>query len=453
MGLKLLLVCVSVGLIPAQTFSAIIGTNPPALPLTLERIANLPANEESAWKSYLKNSERQLRADQEFFRNELRKLKISEPARPPEGRGVRGIPLDQPKERYAQAEALRIADIILSFQTPAGGWSKNLDLTQHRRAPGERFSTDNTSRFPSSSDNDAPRDQGWNYVGTFDNDATVTQLRFLAKVIRALSLTREVKNGTATPTRTGQSRPTSEKEYRAAFLRGLDYIFAAQYPNGGWPQVWPLQGGYHDAITYNDNAMIQVLELLRDVAAGLNEFDFVAAKTRTRASESVKRGIHCILETQIVISGHRTVWCQQHDPLTLQPCSARNYEMPGESSAESASIIQFLMKEPKPSQQIIVAVEAAAAWFENTKIKDVAYRFAGESGRLLVDVPGSSPLWARYYDIATQRPIFGDRDKTIHDNVNEISKERRNGYAWYRDTPAHALDQYSAWHKTFSLPR
>ena len=127
--------------------------------------------------------------------------------------------------------------------------------------------------------------------------------------------------------------------------------------------------------------------------------------------------------------------------------------MPGESSAESASIIQFLMKEPKPSQQIIVAVEAAAAWFENTKIKDVAYRFAGESGRLLVDVPGSSPLWARYYDIATQRPIFGDRDKTIHDNVNEISKERRNGYAWYRDTPANALDQYSAWHKTFSLPR
>ena len=40
----------------------------------------------------------------------------------------------------------------------------------------------------------------------------------------------------------------------AAVLRGLDYTFAAQFPNGGWPQVWPLEGGYHDAITFNDGA-------------------------------------------------------------------------------------------------------------------------------------------------------------------------------------------------------
>ena len=63
-------------------------------------------------------------------------------------------------------------------------------MTKHARAPGERFSADNTSRFPISSDNDLPHDRSWNYVGTFDNDATVTQLRFLAKVIRALDVRR-----------------------------------------------------------------------------------------------------------------------------------------------------------------------------------------------------------------------------------------------------------------------
>jgi hypothetical protein len=26
--------------------------------------------------------------------------------------------------------------------------------------------------------------------------------------------------------------------------------------------VWPLQGGYHDAITYNDNAFVQDVALL-----------------------------------------------------------------------------------------------------------------------------------------------------------------------------------------------
>jgi PelA/Pel-15E family pectate lyase len=82
-------------------------------------------------------------------------------------------------------------------------------------------------------------------------------------------------------------------------------------------------------------------------------------------------------------------------------------------------------------------------------MKDIAYRFTREEGRVLVEAPGSGPLWARYYDIATDRPIFGDRDKSIHANVNEISKERRNGYAWYRDTPAKALEQYSTWRKKF----
>jgi PelA/Pel-15E family pectate lyase len=414
----------------AHAVAAIIGTNPPALPLTLERIATLPGDKQSAWKAYLKNSGWQLRADQEFFHKELRDHQIAQPTTPPETHGVRGIILDKPTDWYAQTEALRIADILVSFQTPAGGWSKNIDMTNHRRKPCERFSTDNTSRFPISSDNDTPRDRSWNYVGTFDNDATVTQLRFLAKVISAPGA-----KGT--------------KIYREAFLRGLDYIFAAQYPNGGWPQVWPLQGGYHDTITYNDDAMVQILELLRDVAAGGRDFGFVPNKTRARAAQCVKHGVECILATQIVVNGRRTVWCQQHDALTLEPCSARNYEMPSESSAESAKITQLLMGDPNPSREIIAAVHAAAEWFEKTKMKDIAYRFTGQEGRLLVEAPGSGPLWARYYDIATDRPIFGDRDKSVHDNVNEISKERRNGYAWYRDTPVKALEQYSIWREKF----
>jgi PelA/Pel-15E family pectate lyase len=418
----------------AHAFGAIIGTNPPALPLTLQRIATLSADRQIQWTAYVKNSERQLGADQQFFQKELSKHHIKQPTTPAEAHNVRGITLDKAADWYAQPEALRIADILVSFQTPAGGWSKNLDMTKQPRAPGERFSADNTSRFPVSSDNDAPRDRNWNYVGTFDNDATVTQLRFLAKVIAAQGV-----------------KP--HKAYRTAFFRGLKYIFAAQYPNGGWPQVWPLQGGYHDAITYNDDAMVQVLELLRDLAAGEGEFRFVPIKTRARAETSVKRGIECILATQIVVKGRRTVWCQQHDALTLEPCSARNYEMPSQSSAESAQIIQFLMGEANPSREIIAAVHGAAAWFEQMKINDIAYRYAGESGRLLVDAPGSGPLWARYYDIATNRPIFGDRDKTIHDNVNEISKERRNGYAWYRDSPGKALEKYSRWRNEFPAAR
>ena len=137
--------------------------------------------------------------------------------------------------------------------------------------------------------------------------------------------------------------------YRAAFLRGLDYVFAAQYPNGGWPQVWPLQGGYHDAITFNDNAMTNILHLLLDVSEGTNEFVFVPEHVRALAAASLKRGINCLLACQIVVDGHRTVWAQQYDPLTRQPTSARNYEMPSQVAGESASIMIFLMQLPRRS--------------------------------------------------------------------------------------------------------
>jgi PelA/Pel-15E family pectate lyase len=408
----------------AQTFAAIIGTNVPASPLTAERVAALPAKQQTVWKVYLDRSARQMKADRNFLQTEMRAHKIETPLVPPAGHSANSLALDKPDDWYGTAEARRIADIVVSFQTPAGGWSKNLDMTKHIRAPGEAFAPDNNTRSPTAADFDLARDPNWHYVGTFDNDATITQLRFLAKVIAATK--------------------TKNLPYLKSFQRGLDYIFAAQYPNGGWPQVWPLEGGYHDAITFNDDAMLNVMELLRDVANGQDEFSFTSQKIRAKAAASLKRGIDCILATQIVVHGRQTVWCQQHDALTLQPASARNYEMPSECSAESASIVLFLMQLPNPDSNVVAAVDAACAWFEKTKIEGKAYKIVEGRGRELVDAPGSV-VWARYYEIGTDRPIFGDRDKSIHDDVSEISLERRNGYGWFRDTPKRVLEHYARW--------
>lgn len=415
----------TLGVVPSLC-GAIVGTNSAALPLTAKRIAALPKNRLPAWKKYLERSERQLRADQKFFRTEMRKHDVKVSLSPPPGSSRSRLPLNQPAVWYAQAEALRIADIVVSFQTPAGGWSKNLDMTQHPRAPGEQFAAGNTSIYLAKFDNDAPPDIHWNFVGTFDNSATITQLRYLAKVVATVG-------------------PDRDASYRTAFLRGIDYILAAQFPNGGWPQIWPVQGGYHDAITFNDDAIIKVLQLLSDLASGQNEFAFVPEPTRKLAAASIQRGIECILETQIIVGGRRTVWCQQHDALTLQPTAARNYEMPSQCGSEGAEIMMFLMRLPNPSPKTVAAVHAAAAWFEKTRLRDVAYKTVGDEGRQLVPSPGSGPLWARYYEIGSDRPIFGDRDKTIHDTVSEISKERRDGYSWFNETPKQALEQYARW--------
>jgi PelA/Pel-15E family pectate lyase len=52
-------------------------------------------------------------------------------------------------------------------------------------------------------------------------------------------------------------------------------------------------------------------------------------------------------------------------------------------------------------------------------------------GRKLVAVAGAGPIRARYYQIGADKPIFGDLDKTIHVDANDLSRECRNGYSWY----------------------
>lgn len=408
--------------------AAIIGTNVPARPLTRERIASLPPEQQPAWLEYLTRSEAQKRADQAGLLAELKQLGHQNPTVPPAGHSASDLKLDLPAAWYGSAEARQIADNVVTYQTPGGGWSKNLNMSKQPRALGEAYGTDDNNRYPAPGDFDQARDLKWHYIATFDNDATIKQLEFLAKVIAA----------------TGPGT----NAWTAAFLRGLDYVFHSQYPNGGWPQVWPLEGGYHDAITMNDDAFLNVLTLTRDVAQGRAEFAWVPATTRAQAAQSYQHGMDCLLAAQIRDrSGHLTVWCQQHDELDLTPASARNYEMPSAATAESANITLFLMLLPQPDARQQAAIRAAVAWFAATKIMDQAYKSTGAAGRQLIDAPGNGPIWARYYDLTTNQPIFGDRDKTIHDHVNELSKERRNGYGWYRDTPKRVLEHFKRWNE------
>jgi PelA/Pel-15E family pectate lyase len=242
-------------------------------------------------------------------------------------------------------------------------------------------------------------------------------------------------------------KATGNPAAREAFLRGLNYTFIAQYPNGGWPQIYPLETGYHDGITYNDDVMVNIIRLLRAVAAGEGEFDFVPADLRREAGARAERGIACILATQIRVDGKLTAWCQQHDALTLKPSGARAFEPAGTCSSESASVVRLLMDLPKPSPQIIAAIEGAVAWFQKTTITGFAWRNTPDNGRLLVPAPGVGPLWSRIYEIGTDRPIFGNPDRTIHYDVAEITRERRGGYNWYNSAPAAVLGRYQAWHE------
>jgi PelA/Pel-15E family pectate lyase len=208
-----------------------------------------------------------------------------------------------------------------------------------------------------------------------------------------------------------------------------------------------LDGGYHDAVTFNDTAYLNTLGLLRDISLGTNDFTFFTDAKRAEAERAFQKGLQCLLQAQVPVNGRRTIWPQQADALTLKPTAARNYEMPSLAASESANILLFLLRLPEPSADVAASIRDAAAWFEKTAIRDHAFRSTGPNGRFLVPEPGHGPIWARYYEMGTDRPLFGDRDRTIHDRVDEISKERRAGYSWYGDGARRALQHYERWEK------
>lgn len=364
-----------------------------------ERIAGLPPGEREAWRNYLETSRRRREEDRKVLAAEVKAEGLEAPRAAPSSPGFFLQP-HMTDEWFRTEEARRVADAIVSFQTPTGGWSKRVALERPRRR-GESWASEGN--------------QTW--IGTFDNGATTEQMRFLARVVRA----------------------QDDPRYRAAFLKGLEYILEAQYPNGCWPQIYPLAGSYHDAVTFNDDAMVNILRVLEEVARG--EVAFVPEAARRRARSSLERGVECILAAQVVVDGRRTVWGAQHDPLTLVPVKARAYEPASLSGRESARIVDFLMSLETADPRVAQAVRGAVQWFRETALYGYDYTMAeGRRAR-----PGAGPLWARFYEIGTNRPIFGNRQGEVLYDYEQVDEERKAHYAWYTDEPTGTLRRYEAW--------
>ncbi|HAV64313.1 MAG TPA: pectate lyase [Verrucomicrobiales bacterium] len=322
-----------------------------------------------------------------------------------------GDVLKQKPDWYGSAEARAAAAKVMGYQSEAGAWPKNTDLLV---VPTEALLAE-------------IRKDG--RTDTLDNGATTLPIHFLARVVEA----------------------TGDASCRASVLRGVDYLLAAQYPNGGFPQFFPLRPkGYYSHITYNDGAMINTLELLRDVAREKAPFGFVDAGRRSRAADAVARGIECILRTQIRQDGKLTAWCAQHDAKTLEPAWARAYEPPSLSGSESVGIVRFLMAIEQPSPEIMASIEGAVAWFRRVAISgqrlEERRNADGRKERILTPDPAAPPLWARFYELDTHRPLYMDRDSKPNYDFMKVSYERRSGYGYHSTAPASLIEKdYPAW--------
>lgn len=309
--------------------------------------------------------------------------------------------LKKPDSWFDDDDAEQIAENILSWQSKLGGWPKNIDVA------AKRYEGDEDDLKP-----------------TFDNRATTDELRFLARIFEE----------------------TKEREYRRAFERGFDYIIDAQYNNGGWPQYYPPSEHYHRYITFNDDSMARLMEFLRETLEDKNEYyDFLDSRRKTAAGKAFQAGIECILECQIRVDGKLTAWCAQHDENNFKPRPARAFELESLSGSESVGIVRLLMEIEDPEPAVVQAVDAAVEWFKDVQLEGIQVEIE-DGNKVVVRKSSAPPLWARFYEIDTNRPFFCGRDGVKKYDISEIDHERRNGYSWYGSWPRRLLEEeYPEW--------
>ncbi|WP_394001567.1 pectate lyase [Luteimonas sp. WGS1318] len=314
------------------------------------------------------------------------------------------------------------AERMLAAQTASGGWPKHL--------AGRAIVYDRPFDATAQAALDAADRVD---DATIDNDATTREIRWLAAAWAT----------------------TGNAAYRDAARRGVDYLLDAQYPNGGWPQFHPDRSGYRAQVTFNDDAIVHVVELLQDIAEAKGPLSALTPERGAQAAEAVGRALALILDVQVVLDGAPTVWAAQYDPDTLQPATARSYELPSLASAESASIVRLLLRQPTPSPRLVAAVDAAEIWFRAHGLADLAFERSGRGATAdghLRTRPGAT-LWARFYELERQQPLLVDRGGVVVPALDAMSRERRGGYAWYGTWPQRLLDRdLPAWRARHGLP-
>lgn len=385
--------------------------------LTHERLALLEQQTQTQWLAYLKKSEDRFVHEQVVMSEECRQAGHSAPQ--PALSTSAQFEADAKKQNawYASDEAIKLAETVISFQTPSGGWSKSVNYAAGPRTKGTHWTSQPGNI--------------WHYCGTLDNRSTTEQIRFLAKYHSI----------------------TSNVAAKDSALRGLEWMLEAQYPNGGWPQNYPVEPGYHEAITLNDDAMLHALELLQDVYDQSESFTFVPEDLRQRAREAYDRGLTCLSMAQVQVRGLRTVWCAQHDPLDLRPVAARKKEPPSLSGAESATLLKYLMRKGPINARTSTMIESGVQWLDLHRLTGLrkTTNSAGKSD-YVADPSSTEVYWARFYDVQTFKPLFaGAQDGIVYDTFSEMASKNKVGYDYLTTKPGELIDkEMTRWKKRIS---
>lgn len=284
-----------------------------------------------------------------------------------------------------RACALLVAQNVLHFQNPDGGWGKTgrYDIEYTEKQLRQIYETPDDLGF---------FEKAIRVTSDFDNECTWGHIYYLAEFY--------------------MNWP--DDDIKESIERGLKFIVKSQHENGSW------ENKNHRHITYNDGVMTGVLGLLLDIVVNKGGYyTFLQGLGEELDLESVYlRGIDCVLRTQLTrANGELGIWAQQHDHETLKPVWARSYEVPAYATSESVGVIKLLQRHlvyyDENAANIGHRIRLAIAFLRQLRLPD---------GR-----------WARFYDLETEKPIFANRGRKIVHSIEDVEPERRDGYGWFND--------------------
>lgn len=256
--------------------------------------------------------------------------------------------------------ARRAADALVYGQRPEGGWHYFIDFDPKGTAEWYRAEA---SRFK------------WGYEeyrrhygnATFDDANSAEAARYLMRFYAA----------------------TLEPAYLAPLVKALDFFVKAQYPNGAWPQRYPL-GREH---AHDGRPDYTSFYTLNDGAAAANVMTLVEGYEMLgdeRHLEAARRGV----DFMIAVQGPegQAAWAEQYDPKTMEPAAARTHEPAGFVVRESAETIRLLetFYLMTGSARYLRPIPGAIAWFERVNRETVEQK--------------RPP--ARYYQPGSNLPVY-----------------------------------------------
>ncbi|MFC1650962.1 pectate lyase [Candidatus Latescibacterota bacterium] len=269
------------------------------------------------------------------------------------------------------AYAERTANALIWGQHPSGGWHYFIDFDP---AGVEKWYEDVAKHC-----------WGWeeyyHYYGncTFDDNVSSGVTEFLLDLYMT----------------------TLNPEYKVPLLKALDFILESQYPNGGWPQRYPLSNEYpHDGhddytpyYTFNDEVITSNIHLL------LKAYEKLGVE---KYREAANRGMDFTMISQYVSKDgvFQAGWGAQHD-MNLMPAAARAYEpaaiSPGYTVRSIRDLMQFYTL--TGNRKYLTVIPEALTWLEQSYLPE-AHK------------TNDRVTHATFYELGTNKPLYAHREGT-----------------------------------------